>query len=84
MARLAVLCSRLDVKQSLSVCERQIKRRGGAGKICTDVVGGAMDMALHPVETAGMAIEGLFWMGGAIRDVVGFVKDTVRQEQLHE
>ena len=84
VARLAILCSRLVVKQSLSVCERQIKRRGGAGKICTDVVGGAVDMALHPVETAGMAIEGLFWMGGAIRDVVGFVKDTVRQEQLHE
>lgn len=84
VARLAVLCSRLVVKQSLSVCERQIKRRGGAGKICTDVVGGAVDMALHPVETVGTAIEGLFWMGGAIRDVVGFVKDTVRQEHLHE
>jgi len=68
VARLAVLCSRLDVKQSLSVCERQIKRRGGAGKICTDVVGGAVDMALNSVETAGMAIEGLFWMGGAIRE----------------
>lgn len=84
VARLAVLCSRLVVKQSLSVCERQIKRRGGKGKICTDVVGGAVDMALHPVETAGMAIEGLFWIGGAIRDVVEFVKDTVLQEQLHE
>lgn len=84
VAHLAVLCSRLVVKQSLSVCERQIKRRGGAGKICTDVVGGAVDMALHPVETAGMAIESIFWMGGAIRDVVGFVKDTIRQEQLHE
>ena len=70
------------------MCERQIERRGGAGKICADVVGGVVDMALHPVDTAGMAVEGLCWMGRAVGEVVGevvgFVKDTVSREQIHE
>jgi hypothetical protein len=69
-------------KQGMSVCERQIERRGGAGKICSDVVGGVVDLALHPVETVGMAWEGLFWMGGAVRDVVGFVHNTVSGGEL--
>ena len=55
--------------------ERQISRRGGVGKICSDVVDGAVDMALHPVETIGMAWEGMFWMGGALGNAVNFVKD---------
>ena len=77
VARLAILCSKLVIKQGLTVGERQIERRGGAGKICSDVVSGAVDMAMHPVETACMAWDGLFWVGGAVRDAVGFVKDTV-------
>jgi len=77
VARLAVLCSKLIVKQGISVGERQIERRGGVGKICSEAVGGAVDMAMHPVETAGAAWEGMFWMGGAVLDAVGFVKDTV-------
>ena len=77
VARLAILCSKLVIKQGLTVGERQIERRGGAGKICSDVVSGALDMATHPVETACTAWDGLFWMGGAVRDAVVFVKDTV-------
>lgn len=77
VARLAVLCSKLVTKQGLTVVERQIERRGGAGRICSDVVGGVVDMATHPVETACMTWGGIFWMGGALRDAVGFVKDTV-------
>ncbi|KAL3765882.1 hypothetical protein ACHAW5_002115 [Stephanodiscus triporus] len=82
VARLAVLCSKLVAKQGMSVCERQIERRGGAGKICSDVVGGAVDMALHPIETAGMAWEGLFWIGGAVKDVVEFVQHAVSGGEL--
>ena len=77
VARLAILCSKLVVKQGVQVGERQIERRGGVGKICSDVVDGAVDMALHPVETIGMAWEGMFWMGGALGNAVNFVKDTV-------
>ena len=60
VARLAILCSKLVIKQGLTVGERQIERRGGTGKICSDVVSGAVDMATHPVETACMAWDGLF------------------------
>mmetsp|Transcript_11443 Transcript_11443/g.20559 ORF Transcript_11443/g.20559 Transcript_11443/m.20559 type:complete len:591 (+) Transcript_11443:250-2022(+) len=82
VARLAILCSKLVVKQGISVGERQIERRGGVGKVCSDVVGGAVDMALHPVDTVGAAWDGLFWMGGAVRDAVGFVKGTVSGGEL--
>jgi hypothetical protein len=45
-------------------------------------------MALHPVDTAGMAVEGLCWMGRAVGEVVGevvgFLKDTVSREKIHE
>eukprot|EP00804_Cyclotella_cryptica_P028756 CCRYP_018736-RA/>CCRYP_018736-RA protein AED:0.02 eAED:0.02 QI:589/1/1/1/1/1/2/313/490 len=77
VSRLAVLCSKLAIKQGASVGERQIQRRGGVAKICSDVVDGAVDMAMHPVETVGMAWEGLLWMGGVVRDLVGFVGDAV-------
>eukprot|EP00804_Cyclotella_cryptica_P011678 CCRYP_020711-RA/>CCRYP_020711-RA protein AED:0.02 eAED:0.02 QI:459/1/1/1/1/1/2/340/537 len=77
VSRLAVLCSKLALKQGVSVGERQIQRRGGVAKICSDVVDGAVDMAMHPVETVGMAWEGLLWMGGVVRDLVGFVGDAV-------
>ena len=77
VARLTVLCTKLVVKQSLRVGERQIKRRGGVGKVCEDVVGGAVDMATHPLDTAGKAWGGLFWVGGALRDTVGRIVDSV-------
>eukprot|EP00578_Thalassiosira_sp_NH16_P017683 CAMPEP_0181121750 /NCGR_PEP_ID=MMETSP1071-20121207/24917_1 /TAXON_ID=35127 /ORGANISM="Thalassiosira sp., Strain NH16" /LENGTH=534 /DNA_ID=CAMNT_0023206615 /DNA_START=96 /DNA_END=1697 /DNA_ORIENTATION=+ len=38
VARLGILCSKLIVKQGMSIGERQIERRGGVGKICSDVV----------------------------------------------
>lgn len=77
VTRLAILCGKLVIKQGLAVGERQIERRGGASKICSDVLSGAVDMATHPVETACVAWESLFWMGGAVRDAVGFLKDAV-------
>ena len=36
-----------------------------------------MNMATHPLDTAGKAWEGLFWVGGALRDTVGCVVDSV-------
>ncbi|KAL7553691.1 hypothetical protein ACHAWF_017011 [Thalassiosira exigua] len=83
VSRLAILCSKILVKQGMSVGERQIERRGGVGKVCSDVVGGAVDMALHPVETVGMAWDGLWWMGGAVRDAAGFVAEAVNGGDLN-
>jgi hypothetical protein len=82
VARLGVLCSKLVAKQGMSMCKHKIECRGGAGKICSNVVGGVVGMALYPVETVGMAWEGLFWMGGAMRDVVGFVHNAISGGKL--
>lgn len=84
LGRLSVLCTKLVIKQSLSVGERQIKRRGGVGKICEDVVGGAVDMATHPLETACKTWDGLLWIGGALKDTVGRVVESVNvQVDMH-
>ncbi len=82
VVRLAVLCSKLVAKQGMSMCEPQIERRGCASKTCSNVVSGVVDMALHPVKMVGMAWEGLFWMGGAMRDVVGFLHNIVSGREL--
>mmetsp|Transcript_9781 Transcript_9781/g.20563 ORF Transcript_9781/g.20563 Transcript_9781/m.20563 type:complete len:551 (-) Transcript_9781:116-1768(-) len=78
VAKLSLLFSKLVIKQSLTVGAKQIERRGGIDKICADVVAGAVDMATHPFETAHMAWDGLFWMGGAVRDAVGSIANVVK------
>jgi hypothetical protein len=77
VSRLTILCSKLAIKQGMAVGERQIQRRGGFHKICCDVVDEAVARVMHPVETVGMAWDSLFWMGGMVRDAVGFVGDVV-------
>ncbi|KAL7467752.1 hypothetical protein ACHAXS_007986 [Conticribra weissflogii] len=77
VAKLSLLFSKLVIKQSLTVGAKQVERRGGIDRICADVVAGAVNMATHPVETAHTAWDGLFWMGGAVRDAVGFVANVV-------
>lgn len=83
VARLGILCSKLVIKQGMAVGERQLERRGGVGKICFDVVDGAVDMARHPVETAGIAWAGVGGIFGVVKEVVGFVKDAVQKGELH-
>ena len=77
VSKLAILCSKLAIKQGLTVGERQIQRRGGIDKICHDIVDGTLDGLMHPVETVCTAWEGLFWLGGVAKDAVGFVSDIL-------
>ena len=84
IAKLGILCSKLVVKQGIQVCERQVERRGGVGRICADVVDGAVDMASHPIETSCKAFDGLLWGVGALANVVGFVADSVGGSELVE
>ena len=84
IAKLGILCSKLVVKQGIQVCERQVERRGGVGRICADVVDGAVDMASHPIETSCKAFDGLLWGVGALSNVVGFVADSVGGADLVE
>jgi len=84
VAKLGIICSKLVVKQGIQVCERQVERRGGVGRICADVVDGAIDMASHPIETSCKAFDGLLWGVGALSNVVGFVADSVGGSELVE
>jgi hypothetical protein len=77
LTKLAIICSKMAIKQGMAVGERQIQRRGGINKICCDVVDGTVDRVMHPVKTAGMAWDGLFWMGSMFGDAVGFVGEVI-------
>jgi hypothetical protein len=77
VTRLGILCSKLAIKQGMTVGEKQIQRRGGVNKICCDVIGGAVDRVMHPIETIGMAWNSMFWIGGMVGDTVGFVSEVV-------
>jgi len=72
--RLCFLCGGLMTRQTLRVASRQIERRGGAGKVAQDLGGMALDRAMHPVETLGMAWDGISLGVGALRDAVATVK----------
>ena len=74
VAHLAVLCSKLVAKQGMSVCKSQIKCRGGAGKYAT--------MLLVVLWTRPCIRSKRFWMGGSMRDVVGFVHNAVSGREL--
>jgi hypothetical protein len=77
LTKLAIICSKMTIKQGMAVGERQIQRRGGINKICCDIVDGAVDKATHPFETARMAWDGLFRMGGMFGNAVGFVGEVI-------
>lgn len=74
-ARLCLLCGRLMTRQTLRVASRQIERRGGPQKVAQDLGGMALDRAMHPVETIGMAWNGITLGVGAIRDMVATVQE---------
>jgi hypothetical protein len=74
--RLSFLCGGLMCRQTLRVASRQIDRRGGVGKVAQDVGDLALYRALHPVETFGVAWDGVAWGLGAIRDAVAAVQEA--------
>ena len=69
-------------KQSVRVVQRQVKRRGGVEKIAKEVQGLAMDRITHPVETVGMAWNGLVWGVSAVQDTVQHILQQ-REELLN-
>ena len=71
-SKLTLLCSKLVTKQTLRIVSRQVDRHGGVGEIAGQIGNLAVDRALHPIETVGMAWNGLS-MG------FGMVHTTVRQ-----
>ena len=79
--RLSFLSSRLVVRQTLRVASRQVKRHGGVGKLAQDMGGAILDRVTHPMETAGMAWDGICFGAGVLRDGVGFVEEAVERHR---
>ena len=80
--RLSLLCGGLMYRQTLRVASRQIDRHGGVGKIAQHVGDSALYRALHPMETFGMAWDGVAWGVGAIRDAVATVHEMVERTSV--
>jgi hypothetical protein len=80
VGKLYYLCSKLVIKQSIRVGGRQIHRRGGLGAVACDVGGFAIDRALHPIETASWAWNGVKWGAGTLLEAAAFVKDVATGE----
>ena len=76
VGKLYFLISKLFVKQSIRVGKRQIQRRGGIEQIAQDVSSWTIDRALHPIETAGMAINAIKGGTGLAIEAISFVKDV--------
>ena len=79
VGKVTFLCSKLVGKQTLKVASRQVERHGGVGHIASNVGSMAVDRVMHPIETVGMAWNGI--SGG-----MGLVATTVHQlvEQYQE
>jgi hypothetical protein len=80
--RLNVLVCKLVGRQTFRVASRQVKRRGGVGKIAQDLGGMAVDRVTHPIETVEMAWGGISWGVGILRDTVEQLTDQEREETV--
>ena len=79
-SKLTLLCSKLVAKQTLRIVSRQVERHGGVGEIAGQIGNLAVDRALHPVETVGMAWHGLSMGFGMVHDTVQQVFDQDKRD----
>lgn len=80
--RLNILVCKLVGRQTFRVASRQIKRRGGVGKIAQGLGGMAVDRVTHPVETVEMAWSGISWGVDFLRETVEHLTDQEREETV--
>ena len=69
-AKLSFVLSSVVGKQTWRVVQRQVKRRGGVEPILHSVTEAALERATHPIETVGMAWNGLAWGVSTVTDTV--------------
>lgn len=82
--RLNILVCKLVGRQTFRVASRQVKRRGGVGKIAQDVGGMAVHHATHPIETVEMAWGGISWGVGILRDTVEHLTEHLDDQEREE
>jgi hypothetical protein len=77
-SKLTLLCTKLVAKQTLRIVSRQVERHGGVGEIAGQIGNLAVDRALHPIDTVGMAWNGLSAGFGMVQKTV---QQVFEQEQ---
>jgi hypothetical protein len=82
--RLNILVCKLVGRQTFRVASRQVKRRGGVGKIAQDLGGMAVDRVTHPIETVEMAWGGISWGAGILRDTVEQMTEHLTDQEREE
>ncbi|CAB9527946.1 expressed unknown protein [Seminavis robusta] len=65
--KLSLLCTKLVTRQSLRVVHRQLERQGGVVPVAQNLLGMAVDRALHPVETVSAVWDGVQWAVGMVQ-----------------
>jgi len=79
-----LIVSKLALRQSQIITQRQIQRRGGLDQIAKDTSGFILQRIQHPIETVGMAVDGVGKGMGALLQLGGFVKDVMMgEEEIH-
>lgn len=76
VGNLYYLCAKLVLKQGSIVGKRQLQRRGGIQQVTQDVGGFVIERAQHPIETAGMVVNGVTTVVRALISFGSFVKDV--------
>ena len=79
--KLSFICSKLVAKQTLRVVKRQVDRHGGPQQIAHNVGEMALDRILHPIETIGMAWNGVCFGIGAVQDLVHQLQDDSERDE---
>lgn len=83
-SRLLFVAAKFTGRQTLRVVGRQIDRHGGVGKIAQNSAGFVIDRAFHPIETVGMAWDGLSWGFGVASDSIQLVLEQKRDQRVME
>ena len=83
-SRLLLVAAKFTGRQTLRIVSRQVDRHGGVGKIAQNSICFVVDRALHPIETTGVAWDGLTWGFGLVSDSIQLVLEQRREQKVME
>lgn len=76
IGHLSWICAAVLVERTAKDAEQEIERRGGVGRLATDLGGAVVERVTRPVETATIVVDGIRTGVDALKHVGGFVKDV--------
>eukprot|EP00980_Cylindrotheca_fusiformis_P009689 scaffold2141_cov120-Cylindrotheca_fusiformis.AAC.24 len=83
-SRLMLVTAKFGTRQTLRIVNKQVDRHGGVGQIAQNATSFVIDRAVHPIETIGMAWNGLNWGVGMVSDTIQDVMEQQRDQKVME